>query len=620
MDRIKTIRNEAESLITKYRDLINSSQVPDRFKHELMNSLVETEKILGEDEIRVAIGGETSSGKTTFLNQFFSTNLFYTTQEEATAVPTEIRRSQSLQIFVFDSNNKVIKTIKPATDVYTATTDLKILEELRREMELFTSVKYNHSGVSRVEVHLPVSSMPEKLILIDTPGFNAHESRAKIATKVIDNSHACFFVIDARNALKKKEMDVIKMTQTQTAKTYFILNKMDQLSEENEFDTDINSDLAVIAYTRSKLKEITKAEDLSLIPVTSKPEGQIANSALKYSKNLCDFRTRFYDDIEINKLSYLGDHVARKSGEIASEIQKSSNELAEIYEKELTKFLEKVPKSVEEVQSDIISFLQQRYDKHYEQLIENLVKTIDGETEHTLTLFVDYLVPKSSKSEIESTIDAKVKRLVDDYLTKIKGGIISELSRFGEGLSSDAWQKIRSLYSAIPNLNKKNNNTLADFEKVFKLQGLSGNFSTNDFDFTFETEIGVGGIGAVIGLAVFGPLGALVGGALGWLFGNNIEELKDQIGTKFYEEIVKVRQNIIEELDRQLSDNINGVLTNIEGQIDSQINAYFIAIEKHRDEMISKIEFEHQKRVEILSTLEDISSIGVKLLNLRKRG
>ena len=76
MDRIKTIRNEAESLITKYRDLINSSQVPDRFKHELMNSLVETEKILGEDEIRVAIGGETSSGKTTFLNQFFSTNLF----------------------------------------------------------------------------------------------------------------------------------------------------------------------------------------------------------------------------------------------------------------------------------------------------------------------------------------------------------------------------------------------------------------------------------------------------------------------------------------------------------------------------------------------------------------
>lgn len=36
--------------------------------------------------------------------------------------------------------------------------------------------------------------------------------------------------------------------------------------------------------------------------------------------------------------------------------------------------------------------------------------------------------------------------------------------------------------------------------------------------------------------------------------------------------------------------------------------------------MISKIEFEHQKRVEILSTLEDISSIGVKLLNLRKKG
>ncbi len=619
MDRLQTIRSEAETLITKYQGLINSSHVPEIFKSELKASLRETERILNEDEIRVAIGGETSSGKTTFLNQFFCTNLFYTTQEEATAVPTEIKRSKSLQILVYDNSNRIIHNIKPPIEIRNSITDVKILEDLRAEIERFTSVKSTIDNISKVEIHLPVDSMPEKLVLIDTPGFNAHESRAQIATRVIDNSHACLFVIDARNALKKKEMDVIKMTQRQTAKTYFILNKMDQLSEENEFDTDSNSDRAVIDYTRIKLKEISEVEDFILIPVTSKPEGQIPESAIIYSRNLHEFRNRFYQDIEINKLKYLGYHVARKSGELASELDKSSNDLADQYEGELIRFMEQVPKSVEEVESDIISYIQQRYDIHFQRLIESLGKSINAETESVLTRFVDYLMPKSSKSEIESTINGKVKRLVEDYLSTVKKSIVDELKRFADNLSSDTWSKIRGLYSKIPTLNKKSHSQdLEKFEKSFKLQWTGGNFSSSNFDFTFETQMGVGGIGAVIGMAVLGPLGALIGGALGWLFSNNIDELKEEIATKFYEEIMRIRESIIEEVDKELSDNIDGVLSSIGSQIDAQINTYFTAIENHRNEMISKIEIEHQKRVEILETLDEISRIGERLTNFRR--
>ena len=620
MEKVEKIRGEAEQLVAKYNSLIQSKHIPDNFKFELEHNLKETQRILAEDEIRIAVGGETSSGKTTFLNKFFSTNLFYTTQEEATAVPTEVRKAETLKVIVYGESERIIKTIEPAIEVKSSIASPKIIEELRNEIELYTSVKHQINGVTKVEVLLPIESMPQKMVLIDTPGFNAHESRAKIATQVIDNSHACLFVIDARNALKKREMDVIKMTQAQTAKTYFILNKMDQLSEENEFDTDSNSDLSVIEYTRAKLREMSQAEDLVLVPVSSKSDNDIPVSAIKYAHNLHEFKTRFYDDIQINKLSYLGDFVARKSGELAKKLQTSTNDLAVAYEKELAIFVSKVPKSVENVQSEIIGYLQTRYDTHFNAMLQHLVKLIDEETDNLLREFAAYISPITSKSQIENSLKLRVSYLIEGYLKKVKSGIVFELNQFSDKLSGDIWLKVQNLYSAIPGLKRyKTNNGLGDFEKTFKPQGLHGSFSTGSFDFSFEKEIGIGGAGAAIGMVVFGPIGAIIGGALGWMFGNNIGQLKEQIATKFYEEVVKIRQSIIQEFDNQLSDNINGVLSHIEGQIDSQISTYFTTIEDHRQKMIKKIENEHKQRKEIILTLEEISKVGNELLYLRKR-
>ncbi len=620
MDKIEKIRGEAELLVAKYKSLIESRHIPENFKFELEHNLKETQRILAEDEIRIAVGGETSSGKTTFLNKFFSTNLFYTTQEEATAVPTEIRKSQTLRILVYGESEKIIRTIEPSIEINSSIASPKIIEELRNEIELYTSVKHQINGVTKVEVHLPIESMPPKMVLIDTPGFNAHESRAKIATQVIDNSHACLFVIDARNALKKREMDVIKMTQSQTAKTYFILNKMDQLSEENEFDTDANSDLSVIEYTTSKLKEMTKTHDLILIPVSSKHDHDIPASAIKYARNLSEFKTRFYADIQINKLSYLGDFVARKSGELAKKLQSSTNDLAESYERELVKFVSKVPKSVETVQSEITGYLQTRYSTHFNAMIQHLNMLIAYETDNVVREFSAYISPITSKSELENSLKLRVNYLIEQYLKQVKAGIVIELNQFSEKLSTDIWLKIQTLYTAIPDLKRnKTSNGLGSFERTFKPQGLQGSLSTGDFNFTFGKEIGMGGAGAAIGMVVFGPIGAIIGGWLGWLLGDNTEELKEQISTKYLEEVDKIKQSIIKELNNQLSHSVNSVVSHIRGQIDSQIITYFTAIEDHRQKMIKKIENEHKQRNDIILTLEEISKVGHKLLYLRKR-
>lgn len=52
------------------------------------------------DRLRVVVGGETSSGKSSFINALVGEDLLYVTQEEATATPTVVRYSPTYVIRV----------------------------------------------------------------------------------------------------------------------------------------------------------------------------------------------------------------------------------------------------------------------------------------------------------------------------------------------------------------------------------------------------------------------------------------------------------------------------------------------------------------------------------------
>ena len=54
--------------------------------------------------VKIALGGETSSGKTTLLNSMFQTNIFSVTQEEATGVPVEVQSGDQVCVEVFAQN------------------------------------------------------------------------------------------------------------------------------------------------------------------------------------------------------------------------------------------------------------------------------------------------------------------------------------------------------------------------------------------------------------------------------------------------------------------------------------------------------------------------------------
>lgn len=87
-------------------------------------------------KVRIALAGETSSGKSTFLNRLFSTNVFFATQEEATGLPTEVHYDKKMRIEVWDKNNQLAQTY-PVPDSWLADDGVHFNEE---HLPLFQTV------------------------------------------------------------------------------------------------------------------------------------------------------------------------------------------------------------------------------------------------------------------------------------------------------------------------------------------------------------------------------------------------------------------------------------------------------------------------------------------------
>jgi signal recognition particle receptor subunit beta len=163
--------------------------------------------------VRLAIVGEFNAGKSTFINALIGADVAPTGVLPTTATLHHLRWAP-------DSFAKVL--LAP---------DRSPGERVIPLSELRTTLATIDAGsVQRVELRLPIPSLVQVEVL-DTPGFNAQDPQhARVARAAFDEADIAVWLVDATQAMKKSEIDVLLYAQRASLPVQVLVNKSDRVA------------------------------------------------------------------------------------------------------------------------------------------------------------------------------------------------------------------------------------------------------------------------------------------------------------------------------------------------------------------------------------------------------
>lgn len=174
--------------------------------------IAEISRLKKTNTVSMAIVGEFSSGKSTFINTIVGKEILRYSNDECTAVPTRVR------------HNSIIKFSEYSNDGW-----FEISEStyLKRQTEYCEKISF-------LEAQLESQILKELDIeIIDTPGASSKDSRYEKRTlAAIEEADACVILMDSAQDGSKSFLDFLAKVVTRQKRIYLMLSRSDMRSEE----------------------------------------------------------------------------------------------------------------------------------------------------------------------------------------------------------------------------------------------------------------------------------------------------------------------------------------------------------------------------------------------------
>ena len=175
--------------------------------------------------VRVAIVGEFNAGKSTFINALMGADIAPTGVLPTTASLHHLRYAPDPIARVLLSASTGGSAGGSPGGTGAAQERVVPVAELRRTLK-----ETDPRLVKRVEILLPISFLTSVEIL-DTPGFNAPDAKhSEVARAAFMEADACIWLLDAGQAFKQTEREVLDEAQKAKMPIQILVNKVDRIA------------------------------------------------------------------------------------------------------------------------------------------------------------------------------------------------------------------------------------------------------------------------------------------------------------------------------------------------------------------------------------------------------
>ena len=314
--------------------------------------------------IKIAVSAETSAGKSTFLNALlFGEDVLEATFGETTKAVFEIAYGKKYGIIDQDGKKQECESVKEFVELV---------------QTISHSTKFGQTDM--IQIFMPSPLLSQGVILYDTPGYSSLNE-----DKLLDNILTCanqadivIFIVDISRGIKKSDMEIYKKVlfiPEHAEHCYLILNKLDAISEQEEFEDMVfdgtnneaqqllEDDTTIQKHINKILEDMNKEVGLTfsrnnVIPLAARKFLSAPKSA--YALLFKDFQDKINADIELNKNSLIA---------MRSDLPRTT----------AAKLINYIERSFKELKAKESSFFNQYFpniDNDFKDFMEELMKDI----------------------------------------------------------------------------------------------------------------------------------------------------------------------------------------------------------------------------------------------------
>ena len=573
--------------------LLEFTKIDVSIKKEIQNyrdEMIEGMKVLDSSDtskkkkIKIALAGETSSGKSTFLNRLFNTNMFFATQEEATGVPTEVHYGKEMSIEVWNNEGVCTKTYNvplawlEEDKIHLNEEYLPVFCQIMAELTRVDSAYTKEGG--KIKLFAPLFSLPEDVVLIDTPGFNANQQRSDIATKVIADSHVCLFVIDARNALKGQEMKMLSSIREEVGKTFLVLNKMDLVLGDDELDCDgLESAEMTVKRVQNDLAKYLNVDNVMVYPVCSLDKTQVSLEAQSYVKNFEMFMQHVMTEAKASRAELLVHSFAKVAVELTGDLLERVERVTLEYNAERKKLESAVPLDLSLFGEEIMERIKKSFLRQRTAFIEEMSRVLNSELDDANQNFIHWLNLVSSGKDLKNNVKSQAEEITSCAIKKIEAARREELMRIRKHIHNEISVIFRELYRKLPfPVSFDDTHLMAQLPKLEEAQN-AVQHNWGNIDYEGSAGLGVF-IGAGIGTAILGPVGAVIGSFIGGMLGGkDLDEVRGEVHAQYYEALDTLWSKLADSLERDITpEELSSFFAGLHKVVINQLDNYYTAI------------------------------------------
>ena len=212
----KTIRQTGLEVI---RRLENQEELQEF--SEFQQKLRYFKKRFEDEEFRIAVVGEFSSGKSTFINALIGQDVLQHAKKETTATITRL-------VNVSPQDTRCGKgNVKLHSGEIVALNDFTSLKEYTTTASDKLDVA---AEVEQAELFVPLMKSTRSMVVVDTPGLNGTEGGHREQTMaLVQQAHACIYLI-SRRGISESDMLLLRQLMTIQKNFIFIQNFIDDLN------------------------------------------------------------------------------------------------------------------------------------------------------------------------------------------------------------------------------------------------------------------------------------------------------------------------------------------------------------------------------------------------------
>lgn len=601
----------------KYIESVKNAFLNGTDSCEINSRISSIQKKREDTKLYLAVIGEFSSGKSTFINALLGIRLLKEAVTPTTACATYIEcHSKILSVKIAFFDGRKFKCTEHSFDDLKFYIDKKFsifCKDLYQIITVVTSDQKVARTVSSLKIDVPGDAIPENIVIIDTPGFNPGSSSVdnhqEITKDVVENiADSAIILTSQEQAMSATLSRFLKDNLKRCLhRCIYVVTKFDTLEDDATRQE-------VLQYVRDRIvvdlnvsnPRLFGLSAVTMLPVKKIPFGKEDEWPV-LKRNFLAFKSLMWSGLKQSKDYVLSEHIDTLVKEIAQLcIEKLNAKEKDLQEDKA--FLEahrvetiqivtnKMLASASNALTGAISSIQVSFSSA-EAKSKSSAETTINTGAMTLSGFRDSMMPKI-KSDVENHAQEALTSLNNYVNSRVGLCVRTQIETMSNVFASH--------YSQFPKLKPTESVPRVDFIK-FKNPNLNFNIALSKIENleSIENRSVRGGVagGTALGALFGGPVGAIVGAGIGFFGGIIAGDQSDSM-----------RTSAIPVVKDEISSFYSALRIKIDNELKSLKSKYSDIIKKYAEEHISKygesVQYlisQHQRKITLLN--EQITSL-----------